>query len=214
MQNTLKTFVINLEKRTDRKFNALQQFENKPEFDVTIIKAIEHTNGTFGLWQTIVRIIKEHSEEPFLLICEDDHEFTENYSYTRLSTAILTSLEKKADILLGGVSWFKDGLQLNPNLFWIDQFTGLQFMIVFKQFYHTILTSAFLETNVADFKISGLTENKFMIYPFVSHQKEFGYSDVTTTNNKLGYVTEIFARASGTLDNLNKAKKYYFPNHQ
>ena len=209
MRKKMKSFIINLEKRPDRRGYALQQFEGKPEFEVTIVKAIENTNGTFGLWQTIVQIIKGHTKEPFILICEDDHEFTEDYSYELLTSCIHSARERKADILLGGVSWFKDGLQINQNLFWLDQFTGLQFMIVFKKFYNIVLSSDFLKKNVADFKISGLTENKFMIYPFISTQKEFGYSDVTITNNKAGYVTEIFARTSGTLDNLNKAKKFY-----
>lgn len=69
-----------------------------------------------------------------------------------------------------------------------------------------------MEQDVADRKIADLTPNKFLIYPFISIQKEFGYSDVTIKNNKEGYVTQIFEKASMVLNSLNRVKQFYKPN--
>jgi hypothetical protein len=59
-------------------------------------------------------------------------------------------------------------------------------MILFKQFYNAILETEFGEYDAADYKIAALTNNIFFIYPFISVQKEFGYSDATTKNNREG----------------------------
>lgn len=61
----IPTFVINLEKRTERKQHILEQFKNRYEFDIRIFKAIENENGAFGLWQTIVDIVKSITHNQF-----------------------------------------------------------------------------------------------------------------------------------------------------
>jgi len=195
----------------ERKQHSLEQFKNKPEFEVKIIKAIENENGAVGLWRTIVHII-EHltpDETDYILICEDDHQFTKDYNQRKLINGIEDAKRNGADILLGGVSWFSDPLQLSSDLFWLHQFTGLQFTIIFKKFFRKILETTFKYQDVADRKIATLTDNKFLIYPFISIQKEFGYSDVTAKNNTKGYVSKIFKDASIVLHKLAKVKEYY-----
>jgi len=207
----IQTFIINVEKRIERKQHSLKQFSNKPEFEVKIIKAVENENGAMGLWRTILHII-EHltsAETDYILICEDDHQFTKDYHPDRLISNIEEAKANGADILLGGVSWFSDALQLSGNLFWVHRFTGLQFTIIFKKFFRKILETTFNDLDVADKKIATLTDNKFLIYPFISIQKEFGYSDVTAKNNTKGYVSKIFKDASIVLHKLAKVKGYY-----
>lgn len=209
--NSISTYAINLEKRTERKIHLLRQFKNKKEFDVKLVKAIETENGALGLWQTIIHIIKDlvQQDVDYILICEDDHQFTEHYSKDFLFDKITIAKEKKTDILIGGVSWFGNVLQIQDNLFWVDQFTGTQFIILFKDFYQKILNADFQNGDTADRVICALTENKLLIYPFISTQKEFGYSDATTKNNTDGYVTEIFDKSVAVMDNLVKVKKFY-----
>ena len=49
----------------------------------------------------------------------------------------------------------------------------------------------------------------FVMYPFISRQREFGYSDITETNNHEGYINELFRSTSKMLDSLNKVKLFY-----
>lgn len=205
------TYVINLAKRPDRRVHILKQFANRPEFNVKIVEAVENENGALGLWQTITHIMKDLASESdeYILICEDDHQFTKGYNQEKLFTAILKSQKLDTDVLMGGVSWFNDGVQIRPTLFWVDKFTGTQFIIIFKKFYDKILSANFKQGDTADKIIYELTRNKLLIYPFISTQKEFGYSDATSFNNKMGYVTQIFETSNTILSCMVKANNFY-----
>lgn len=211
MQQKINTYIINLAKRTDRKAHILGQFKHRPEFNVQLVKAIPNENGALGLWETIVHIIKDLApqEEDYILIVEDDHQFTDAYHEEILFKEILTAQKKGADVLLGGVSWFTEALQIQDNLFWVDKFNATQFLIVFRGFYTKLLESEFTPGDTADKIIYEISENKFLIYPFISTQKEFGYSDATTKNNREGYVTEIFETSDLVLSHIVKVGEYY-----
>ncbi|MBA0883533.1 glycosyl transferase [Flavobacterium undicola] len=209
--NKVPSYAINLEKRTDRKINILSEFENRKEFTLTIIPAIEDEVGSYGLWQTIHSIVNLANEEclEYVLICEDDHQFTTSYSASMLYSAIDESLHRDADVLLGSVSWFDQVLQVDKNLFWVDRFNGTQFMIIFQKFYQKILNIDFYKTDIADMKISSLTDGIFVMYPFISVQKEFGYSDVTQKNNEEGRITELYRLRNEKLMHLDKVATFY-----
>lgn len=195
--NPIPTFVINLKKRTDRKEHVLKQFKGKNEFNVSVIEALEHEIGSIGLWESIKLILKEnaHTDQECIIVCEDDHEFTEHYSKELLFGSINEALKHKADILCGGVSWFSNAFAVTENVFWLEGFTGFQFTIIFRHFFKKILEAEFDEHDAADFKVSSLTTNKFFIFPFISVQKEFGYSDVTSGNNTGGKVQMQFSNS-------------------
>lgn len=205
------TYVINLAKRSDRRVHILKQFANRPEFNVKIVEAVENENGALGLWQTITHIIKDLALESdeYILICEDDHQFTKDYNQEKLFTTIVQSQKLDIDVLMGGVSWFKDGVQIRPDLFWIDKYSGNQFIIIFKNFFDKILSVNFKQGDAADKLIYELTKNKLLIYPFISTQKEFGYSDATSFNNRKGYVTHIFETSDMILSCMVKANNFY-----
>lgn len=201
---SINTFIVNLMIRTDRKKHSIEQFNDKSEFNFNIIEAIEHKRGANGLWETILGIIRKASDrqDDFIILCEDDHEFTAEYSYPLLLDAINEAQRKNADVLLGGVSWFDSALQIGKGMFWVDRFNGLQFTIIFKRFYNAILEADFSQHDSADFKISTLTDNAMVIYPFISVQKEFGYSDVTNKNGEEGHVSNLFKTRSDKLEQL------------
>jgi len=89
-------------------------------------------------------------------------------------------------MLSGGYSWFGNAIQVSERLFWADKFNGMQFTIVFHKFYQSILDADFVESVVTDISLSDITNNKFVMYPFISVQSDFGYSDVTRKNNEIG----------------------------
>ncbi len=208
---TIPTYIINLKARKDRKKHISKEFADREEFSTTIIEASKHEVGAVGLWSTIQKIIQEaiNKHLEYVLICEDDHQFTEAYSKDILFACIYQAQLKNASLLLGGVSWFQDSLQISRYLFWVGKFTGLQFTIFFKNFFYTLVNAPFEIHDSADYKVGSLTMNKFMIAPFISTQKEFGYSDVTTINNSLGRVEKLFMSASQSIRMISDINVFY-----
>lgn len=212
--NKINVKIINLKRRTDRRTHIINQFCDKEEFSLFVVDAKVHERGATGLWQTIIQIVHEEfvRGSDFFILCEDDHTFTEEYSFELLHQCLGQAESLGADLLSGGYSWFDNAVQISKNLFWVDKFNGMQFTVIFRKFYQSILDADFGENVIADFSLSSITDNKFVIYPFISTQKEFGYSDVTSKNAKEGYVDEIFRASTARLNILNKVKKFYFPN--
>lgn len=207
----IPVYAVNLKSRTDRKLHIENQYKDKNEFQFQLVTAIEHQRGAIGLWQTIILIVEKAIAEnhDFFIFCEDDHEFTENYQSEFLLNNISDAKKLDADILSGGVSWFFNGIQVAGNLFLIDNFNATQFIIVFKSFYQTLLKYEFGPHDNADLVMAALTEKKFVMHPYISTQKEFGYSDITSKNATDGYVDGIFRASIGRLDLMARVKKYY-----
>jgi hypothetical protein len=191
----IPVFIINLKRRTDRKEHIIQEFSCRNEFRPVIVEAMEHPNGAIGLWTTIRQILldEENAGLEYIILCEDDHHFTDQYSIELLLNCIQEAEKKDADVLCGGVSGFRNAIAISESIFWVEMFSGMQFTILFRRFFNTILGADFNEEDAADTRISLLTSNKFFIYPFISVQKEFGYSDVTPKNNVKGRVETLFS---------------------
>ncbi|UKJ07495.1 hypothetical protein [Solitalea lacus] len=190
----------------------LNEFKKREEFDLNIVEACEHKVGAIGLWNTIKHILQNllHGDEEYIIICEDDHQFTNHYTKESLFKNIKEAKDKGADILLGGASWFNSALQISHDLFWVEKFSGLQFTVIYKKFFSIILEVEFVHGDAADYKISSLTTNKMLIHPYISIQKEFGYSDVTRKNDENeGYVTQIFKDSSEKLSQLKEVAFFY-----
>lgn len=207
----IKTFVVNLEERTERRTHIISQFQGRSEFDLTIVKAVKHRLGSWGLWKTIKSIIQNafDQNENYIILCEDDHCFTNDYNKKEFFEQISKLEEAEADILLGGASWFGTVLPISRNLFWVKHFNGLQFTVIFKKFYTCLLDLDLYCGEDPDIKISELSNNCFICYPYISVQKEFGYSDITPQNAQEGYVTSIFNKRSEKLMELYKVALYY-----
>lgn len=207
----ISVYIPNLTKRTDRKASIEKQFKNKNEFELNIVQAIEHKIGAFGLWQTFMKIVRNeyNKKSNFFIFCEDDHVFTENYNKEYLFERIIEADFLKADILSGGVSWMMTPIQCSKHLFWLERFNGMQFTIIYSRFYETLIQADTKEGFTTDIKISELSDNIFVMNPYISIQKEFGYSDVTSSNNKKGYVNGLFQTTSNRLRILDKVKNFY-----
>lgn len=209
----IKCFVVNIEARVDRREHIVHEFEGRQEFAVNLVPAIREENGAAGLLKTIQHIISDRVQErdACIVLCEDDHRFTEAYSPVALQQAILMAKEKEADLLCGGVSWFRNAVEVTGGLFWVERFTGLQFTVIFRKFFSTILNVSTENIEAADLTLGLLTSRKFFIYPFISTQKEFGYSDITSKNGKEGHVTRLFELARSQCEVLSAVRKFYPP---
>jgi GR25 family glycosyltransferase involved in LPS biosynthesis len=227
MENhTIPTFVINREIRTDRKQHILKEFQGRDEFNVSIVVAREHKIGAVGLWNSIKHILANlvSADEDYILICEDDHLFTESYSKEKLFSAIDYSVKLNRDILCGGISWLDCALPESEGLFWVRAFTGTQFLIIFRSLFSKILESDFNPeqsqvtttvnsgdlaiSNLVGFKLCSLTDRKIFMYPFISIQKDFGYSDVTG-DTAVGIVEQLFDAAKVKVESTIRILSYY-----
>ena len=190
----IPVYAVNLKSRIDRKKFILSQFDGKEEFQFYLIEAHQHRIGAMGLWGTIRYILNDLvcPEVEYIILCQDDHLFTKEYSKELLLCCIDEATSLGADILSCGVSGFTSAINVSENLYWVEKFSGLQLTVLFRNFFQKILDSSFENINAADLKFCQLTEKKFFIYPFLSIQKEFGYSDVTNGNNVKGIVENGF----------------------
>ena len=210
----LPTYVINLRKRVERLEHIRKEFEDKSEFKVTIIEAIEDPVGAAGLWKSMLHIINlaVENEEDVIVICEDDHQFTKYYDKNFLFENIIDANEQNADILCGGISGgFNHVLPLTKNRFWIDGYWCNQFIVIYKKFFQTMLNTKFDRTKKVDQTLSGLTSNKMVMYPFISDQKFFGYSDVTQYNGENPeWTTNRFDIAAEQFRIIQEVYMYYY----
>jgi GR25 family glycosyltransferase involved in LPS biosynthesis len=202
------TFVINLKKRTDRKAHIMREFNCRQEFSFNIVEAVEDPKGAIGLWYTIQRILSNINRE-YIIICEDDTEFTKHYSKKYLNDSIARARKFNADILLGGISWSSSFIQISSKLFWVEKFAGAQFMVIFQKFMEVIRNASMDNFDAADYRIASLTHSALFMFPFISTQKEFGYSDATPNNNQPGRVSAFFKSTAQKIKLLKQVDKTY-----
>lgn len=199
---SVSTYIINLEERKERLENVLKEFTSKPEFDVSVIAAERGATGAEGLWksfQKVIRLAKERDDD-VIVICEDDHQFTKEYNKEYLFRNIIEAHEQGCEILCGGISGNFDRilLPISQNRFWISEYWCNQFIVIYKSLFEKIQNHKFELTSKVDLTISGITDKKMFLFPFISTQKIYDYSDVTIRNghdknwsqNRFSYATE------------------------
>lgn len=199
----LPVYVINMREREERKLHILKEFEHKEEFELNLVEASVHSIGAVGLWNSMIRIIKtaKEKEDDIIVICEDDHYFTENYSPKLLFKEVTEAYIQGAEVLSGGIGGFGQAIPVGYHRYKVDWFWCTQFIVIYSRFYDKMLNYSFLDTDTADGVISHLATNKMVIYPFISEQKDFGYSDVTQSNmEQKGKIREHFMRANKRME--------------
>lgn len=211
MTTPIKVYAVNLPQRTERRESIETQFADKPEFELHIVPAIERRIGAHGLWQTFYGIVEREAatDSDFFIFCEDDHIFTENYSFELLSKRIAEAQSLGADLLSGGMSVLRTPVETSPGLFWVSWFNGMQFTVIFRQCYQKILAAKTTEGYAVDIQLSYLANRKYVIFPYISTQCEFGYSDATDINEEEGRVTRFFKKTQSLLSTLQKVNQHY-----
>ena len=115
-----------------------------------------------------------------------------------------------AELLSGGIGGFGVAVPTAANRYWVDWFWCTQFIVVYKKLYARILSYNFKDTDTADGVLSGLARFKMVIYPFVSRQKAFGYSDITEGNMKHpDLIVRHFERADVRLKQVHAVSHIY-----
>jgi len=71
------------------------------------------------------------------------------------------------------------------------------------------MTATLAESETPDLKFCSLTDNIFLIHPFISIQKEFGYSDATMPNNTPGHVENLFRTADTSIGHVRQIRQHY-----
>lgn len=206
---SIPVFIINLKERTDRLAYIQEQFSGKKEFEIHLVEACKHKNGRVGLWQSIVKIINEviNGDDDVIIICEDDHTFTEHYNKDSLIRNIIEASEQSVELLLGGIGGFGNAVPITSERYWVDWFCSTQFMVLYRPIFSKILNYEFKDEDNADGVLSEVTTHKMTLYPFISIQYDFGYSDVTLLNSKIkGKFAEYFDEAD------KKMKIYQYAN--
>ncbi|MGJ1195097.1 hypothetical protein ACR777_02370 [Sphingobacterium spiritivorum] len=208
----IPTYVINIPKRKDRIAYIIDQFKGKREFDLYFIEASDHPIDAVGLWMTICRIINIAIEknEDVIILCKDDHEFTNDYDPDKFIASIYEAYRLQASFLLGGIlGGFSNIFPLQSGLFWLDAFFGAQFVVVFSNSYKKILEEPFSDQDFVDEKLSEMTSNKFVIFPMISVQKEFGYSDMATNDNMEGYHRFLTQSIMSRMNKINEIYQHF-----
>ena len=122
--------------------------------------------------------------EDIIILCEDDHIFTYEYNRNYFLYNIADAFTSGADILSGGIGGFGNAVQIATHRFKVDWFYSTQFVVLSSKLFEDILQYDFKQNDTADGVLSMLARNKQVIFPFISVQKDFGYSDVTQSNTR------------------------------
>lgn len=198
----LPVYAINLPKRADRRLHLEEQFKDKDEFCVTYVEAVQHIIGAVGLWESMkkaVRLAIERDED-IIAICEDDHTFTSYYKKDYFIRNLVGAYRQGAELLSGGIGGFGHAVPVGNNRYWVDWFYCTQFIIITKKLFQKILDYPFTIADTADGVLSKLAEEKQTLFPFISTQKDFGYSDVTQSNNvNKGQIENLFQKTQRRL---------------
>ena len=121
----IRSFVVNLKRRTDRRTHIIEQFKSRNEFQVNLVEAFQHPVGAIGVWKTIRHILKKlvESKDEYIILCQDDHLFTKEYSKELLLCCIDEATLLGADLLSCGVSGFTSAINVSENLYWVEKFS-------------------------------------------------------------------------------------------
>lgn len=210
---SVPTYIFNLPHREDRRKHIEKQFLDKPEFEVRWSKTFSHKIGAVGLWQSIRYAVADavkRGEDDVIILCEDDHYFTEDYNRDTFFAQIIHAATLGTHLLAGGISGFQNAVKLRyEGLYWIDWFWATQFIVLFRSSFDKILNAHFSDTDVADEFLSKILANKLVIHPFISRQEEFGYSDIASLENREHFIRNLFQKSSNQLDNYSRITQKY-----
>ncbi|NQX43429.1 hypothetical protein SAMN05421820_11766 [Pedobacter steynii] len=211
-QIVIPTYIINLSERPERLAHIKQQFKDRKEFMTTIVEACVHEIGAVGLWKSIRKIIKIaiENDDDVIVICEDDHEFTPQYTRDYFLKNVLEAYSQGTDYLNGGIAAFENCVLVGQNRFWTDRPTCTQFIVIYGSFFQKILDAPYDDTVLADAMLANLTANKIALHPFISTQRDFGYSDITALfDNNKGTVGRMFSDCDRKFSRIRAAYHRY-----
>lgn len=172
MKESLKipVFAINLPNNSKRRAYIQEQFKNRPEFELSVFRGVKSKTGYLGFLKSIKNVIKLviQSDYDFVIICSDDHVFTENYKKESFINCVIDAGNAGAKVLLGGIERYGETIPLTNDLLWVDHFAESTFYVIYKSYFQELLKLNLNDGIPNNTIISSSTSNKFLIYPFIT----------------------------------------------
>ena len=91
------------------------------------------------------------NNDDIILLCEDDHMFTEFHNKEFLFQSIIYAEKMGAELLSDGISGFSTTVPAANKLYW-----GNQFLVIFQPLFQRIFNYEFKEEDMADLVLSAL----------------------------------------------------------
>lgn len=123
--------------------------------------------------------VEKHQDNPYFIFIEDDHKFTSGYSFEYLKERIIEGDSKNAEILVCGPTFMHLPIQCSDNLFWVKVFNGSQFMVIYRRIFNKYQDLVNNKRRILDVSLSEELDYKYVLFPAISEQEYFGYSDAT-----------------------------------
>lgn len=178
----IKTFII--QNDLDKNFPArsYQEFENRTEFSLQIV-----TNNGLNYLKMIMQCIRraKMDEEPFVIVSDSLHSFTDKYSQNSLNNLIDLMYQYELDILsLGNVSGgLSSVVALEDGLVSTDFFSESSFTIIKKEAFDDILTQPMTRCFSAWKNVSMASSHVGIAYPYFSQIHELNNAQKASKDN-------------------------------
>lgn len=205
---TIPTYIINHAEHTDRKKNIKKQFEKRDEFDLTFVDAVKHAKENVGLWLNIRKIIQLalENEDDVIVICQDCHEFTKDYSRDIFLNSVIEAHQLDAELLCGSVGSFGMSVPVTQNKWWLNSFSCAQFIVLYKSIFQRSLNEPYDDSVIADVVYSKIANNKMTFFPFISIQNHLASAHISASYNRVVYpITNLFEPAEKRFTNIQQA---------
>ncbi|MCS2221615.1 glycosyltransferase family 4 protein [Bacteroides fragilis] len=194
----------------ERKEQINYEFKNKPEFELNTIDIYTNNKEPIELWNGIVKAIQiaKEKKEDVIIICRDNHHFTNNYSYGLFMKEVYEAYAQGAELLSGGIGACRQAIPIGFHRYWIDYFQHTLFTIIYDSLFDKILAYKFQENDTADNALSILAHNKMVIYPFISEPVSFENSDTIQNHiEENNLIREYFDYAKNQFKTIEQVSK-------
>ena len=157
--------------------STLQQFVDKPEFLYSKLKV--NNLSTYSVWNAIIKAtdISMRNNDELFIIATEDHSYTPFYTENFLMKSIIDGFKRGIDILLGNINDFEFAVPVSKNLFWIDNYKGSSFTIIYNSLYEKILSYNPTEGKTFENIFSEITPHKMVLYPFISNRRTYSFKN-------------------------------------
>lgn len=174
----MKTLIINLKSREDRRQEILQEVAKIPFLDYEIVDAIEHKNTKIGctLSHKLCIEIAKQRKLPYVLILEDDAVFEDNaLEVLERSWKEVQAYDWKVFYL--GANLRDTSYGITPDLIEVRRPNTNHAYIVHESFYDTML--GLTPDIIIDLQMRALsyTDKMYMCAPMIAFQRK-SYSDL------------------------------------
>lgn len=199
----IPAYIVQTSSQPDRWEAIAREFSNKKEFEITVISpwpSESYLNENESRWRSHRKVVEIaiEADQDVIVICEENHEFTAQYSKEHLIKRILEAQQYEIDLLYGCSGDFGLAVPMTPYLFWINQVAQTQFVVLFRPFYEEILNYIPVEGQI--YALTNMTNNKMLIYPSISSLSKEAYLEL-----KNEFIEKMFSRTEERMKKLSGA---------